>query len=158
MSTKKKGNRCKGRTKDGKPCGAAAMDGGLCHFHANPDKAVELGRKGGRSNRHPSAGADVAMASAPTRRALLETGTQVLADVLSDKRDPRVASGVAPLLSVLLRGTDTADLEKSLAEIKQQVAELKESAANKRDAAPTPDLDEPDDPEDPEDPDEPIKA
>jgi hypothetical protein len=24
------------------------MEGGLCYFHANPDKAAELGRNGGR--------------------------------------------------------------------------------------------------------------
>jgi len=29
------------------------MEGGLCYFHANPDKAVELGRNGGRHRKHP---------------------------------------------------------------------------------------------------------
>jgi len=28
------------------------MEGGLCYFHANPDKAVELGRNGGRHRKH----------------------------------------------------------------------------------------------------------
>src|SRR5215471_4493208 len=40
--------RCKGVTRNGTACTAWAMEGGLCYFHANPDKASELGRNGGR--------------------------------------------------------------------------------------------------------------
>ena len=40
--------RCQGVTKSGAACTAWAMEGGLCYFHANPDKAAELGRNGGR--------------------------------------------------------------------------------------------------------------
>jgi uncharacterized protein DUF5763 len=52
MTAKNQAHRCKAKTKSGKPCRAAATAGGLCYFHANPDKASELGRIGGRSNRH----------------------------------------------------------------------------------------------------------
>ena len=52
MKSGGKKNRCHGRTKDGKPCRAAATAGGLCFFHANPNKASELGRIGGRRNGH----------------------------------------------------------------------------------------------------------
>jgi hypothetical protein len=52
MSQKNLNSRCNARAKSGKPCGAAATPGGLCFFHANPKKASELGRIGGRSNRH----------------------------------------------------------------------------------------------------------
>lgn len=44
--------RCRATTKTGKRCKAAPTAGGLCFFHANPNKAVELGRKGGRKNRN----------------------------------------------------------------------------------------------------------
>jgi hypothetical protein len=44
-------NRCAGQTKGGKPCRAAATAGGLCFFRANPNKASELGRIGGRKRR-----------------------------------------------------------------------------------------------------------
>lgn len=52
MGKKDQRNRCKGKNKQGKPCQAAATAGGLCFFHANPNKASELGRMGGRKNRH----------------------------------------------------------------------------------------------------------
>jgi len=39
-------NSCRAKTKNGKPCQAAATEGGLCFFHANPKKASELGQIG----------------------------------------------------------------------------------------------------------------
>jgi len=44
--------RCKGTKKDGAACMAWATEGGLCYFHANPNKAVELGRSGGLRRQH----------------------------------------------------------------------------------------------------------
>jgi hypothetical protein len=52
MTPKNRDSRCKAQAKSGKPCRAAATAGGLCFFHANPDKASELGRIGGRNKRH----------------------------------------------------------------------------------------------------------
>jgi hypothetical protein len=42
MISKNKNTRCSGRTQKGEPCRAAATPGGLCFFHANPNKASEL--------------------------------------------------------------------------------------------------------------------
>ena len=44
--------RCKDVTKNGEACTAWATEGGLCYFHANPDKATELGQRGGRRRQH----------------------------------------------------------------------------------------------------------
>jgi hypothetical protein len=73
------------------------MEGGLCYFHANPDKAAELGRDGGRRRKHayqqapeqivtPESAADV-------RRMLAET----MADMKAGKMAPKVANTVATL-------------------------------------------------------------
>ena len=43
---------CRARTKASKPCKAVAVDGGLCAFHADPQRAAQLGRMGGSKNRH----------------------------------------------------------------------------------------------------------
>jgi len=83
------------------------MEGGLCYFHANPDKAVELGRSGGRHGKHtyeqstehiapPESAADV-------RRMLAET----MAEVKAGKMDPKVANTLAYLATVLLRAYET---------------------------------------------------
>src|ERR1019366_5920923 len=43
--------RCKAKTKVGRPCQAAAVEGDLCFCHAHPEKLAELGRLGGQKNR-----------------------------------------------------------------------------------------------------------
>jgi hypothetical protein len=55
MTPRNPDSRCNVQAKNGKPCWAAATAGGLCFLHANPNKASELGRIGGRSNRHSAA-------------------------------------------------------------------------------------------------------
>ena len=69
--------------------------GGLCCFHANPDKAAELGRNGGR---HPKQTYEQATehiappeSAADVRRMLAET----MAEVKAGKMDPKVANTVA---------------------------------------------------------------
>jgi len=99
--------RCKGAKKNGAACTAWATEGGLCYFHANPDKAAELGRNGGRRRKHtyeqstehiavPASAADV-------RRMLAET----MAEVKAGKMDPKVANTIAYLATVLLRAYET---------------------------------------------------
>ena len=95
--------RCKGVTRSGTPCTAWAMEGGLCYFHANPDKAAELGRKGGLRDRHTYEQSNEPVAppesAADVKRMLAET----MAEVKAGKTDPKVANTVAYLATVLLR-------------------------------------------------------
>lgn len=44
--------QCKATTSSGDRCKAKPHKDGLCFFHSDPKKAAELGRKGGRRNRH----------------------------------------------------------------------------------------------------------
>ena len=44
--------QCKATTSSGKRCKAKPHKDGLCFFHSDPKRAAELGRKGGRRNRH----------------------------------------------------------------------------------------------------------
>ena len=95
--------RCKGVTKSGEPCTAWAREGGLCYFHANPNKAAELGRNGGRRRKHTYEQATEQIAppesAADVRRMLAET----MADVKAGRMDPKVANTVAYVGTVLLR-------------------------------------------------------
>jgi hypothetical protein len=45
-------NYCRGKTKQGQPCPAAGTESGYCYLHTNPGLAAELGRLGGRKDRH----------------------------------------------------------------------------------------------------------
>ena len=119
METKQRESRCKGRTKAGNPCRAAATAGGLCFFHANPNKASELGRIGGRSNRHAAGGGDP-LPALDNAVALRDTAGRLIVDVIAGKVHPRVAAGVAPLMNLQLHAIRTADFEQRLAKLEQQ--------------------------------------
>ena len=135
MNARQREIHCKARTKAGKPCRAAATEGGLCFFHANPNKASELGRIGGRSNRHAAAGGGDPLLPLDNAVALRETVGRLIADVLAGKVHPRIAAGLAPLMNLQLQAIKTADLEQRLAKLEQQ-SSLIDGTSNEPTAAP----------------------
>lgn len=112
---------CKSTTKSGRPCRAPAGPGGLCFFHANPDKTRVLGQVGGRKNRSklPEPPAVGSLSAADLREIL----AGAIRDVQSKKITPRTAGALAQLCNSLYRVLQTADLESRLARIEQQLAE-----------------------------------
>jgi hypothetical protein len=108
MAAKKRDSRCKGVTKSGKPCRAWATESGLCFLHANPDKASELGRIGGRTNRHRVVEAGATLPKSNTGIAVQETIDRVIEDVYSGKLDPRSAAAICQLLNMRARVVQTA--------------------------------------------------
>lgn len=121
MSDVKKDHRCKAQTKSGKSCRAAATAGGLCFFHANPDKASELGRIGGRHNRHVTGENLDPLPTLNTVLAVRETVSRLIADVYAGRIHPRIAAGLAPLLNLQMRAIETTDLERRLAELEKRM-------------------------------------
>ena len=113
--------RCIGKTKAGDPCRAPAGSGGLCFFHANPDKAHTLGQIGGRKNRSqlPEPPAAASLSAADLRDILVGA----IHDVRSKKITPRTAGALAQLCNSLHRVLQTADLEARFARLEQQLAE-----------------------------------
>ena len=120
MPDKNTNSRCKALNKRGEPCQAAATGGGLCYLHANPNKASELGRIGGRKNRH--------LASIETTDALpkLENATdlrdlvaRLILEVYAGKLHPRIVSGLAPLMNLQLRAIEATDLEGRVAKVEK---------------------------------------
>src|SRR6516164_6500920 len=96
--------RCKAKTKAGRPCAAPAVKGGeSCALHSDPERAVQLGRKGGLRNRHTYEQSNEPVAppesAADVKRMLAET----MAEVKAGRIDPKVANTVAYLATVLLR-------------------------------------------------------
>ncbi len=124
MTLKSPNSRCQGRTKSGKPCRAAATEGGLCFFHANPNKASELGRIGGRSNRQVTGESTDPLPSLDNVTVLRAAVARLIADVYAGKVHPRIASGLAPLLNLQLRAIETTDLERRLVKIEQRLSDV----------------------------------
>ena len=92
MTAKNQAHRCKAKTKSGRPCRAAATAGGLCFFHANPDKASELGRIGGRSNRYAAGEPADPLPTLDNAMAVRDTVNRLIADLLAGGIDPRIAA------------------------------------------------------------------
>lgn len=122
MTRKPHNSRCSGRTKKGKPCRAAATAGGLCFFHANPNKVAELGRIGGQRNRHVSAETSDPLPTLDSALAVRETVARLISDVYAGRMNPRIASGLAPLMNLQLRAIETTDLEQRLTKVEKLLA------------------------------------
>lgn len=117
---------------------ASATAGGLCFFHANPDKASELGRIGGRNNRHVAAENADPVPTLDTAIAVRDTVARLIAEVYAGRMNPRIAAGLAPLLNLQMRAIETTDLERRLAKLEKLSAE----AEARLDSKPTvPELD-----------------
>lgn len=123
---KREQSRCKGKNKQGKPCRAAATDGGLCFFHSNPNKAAELGRVGGRKNRRMLSNIDTTPAL-KTATAVRDMVEKLISEIYTHRLHPRIAAGLVPLLNLQLRAIEQTDIEQRIATLEQWRKEEKES-------------------------------
>jgi hypothetical protein len=131
MASQKLDSRCRARAKSGKRCRAAATEGGLCFFHANPNKASELGRIGGRSKRHAATESADPLPKLDNAVAMRDTIARLIADVHSGALHPRVAAGLAPLMNLQLRAIEAvewANVNERLSRLEKMLfPELEES-------------------------------
>jgi hypothetical protein len=88
--------KCRAATKAGRQCAAPVIRGAVyCALHSDPKKAAELGRKGGKANRHtfetPSQEVEPPESVGDVKRMLAQT----MANVLAGKIDPKLGTTVA---------------------------------------------------------------
>jgi len=131
MNHKKLNSRCKAITKSGKPCPAfATKGGGLCYFHANPNKAAELGRIGGRSNRRSVGENADPLPTLDSVLAVREAVARLIKDVHEGKLDLEVAKVLGPLLKLELSAIEiteiTNKMERRLAKVEKLWAEAED--------------------------------
>jgi general stress protein YciG len=112
--------RCKATTSSGGRCKAKPHKDGLCFFHSDPKKAAELGRKGGRRNRHtyetPLQPVAVPESAGDVKRILAET----MAEIRAGRMDPKLGSTLGYLGTALLRAFEVADFEQRLERLEQR--------------------------------------
>lgn len=115
---------CSAKTKKGTRCQARAIAGSsLCAFHANPDRAAELGRIGGRKNRHFVETEVVNVTPPSTPEEVKNLLSQAMADVRARKLEPGVASTITYMASVLLKAMDDTDTHRRLSRLEGRVLE-----------------------------------
>ena len=107
--------QCKAQTKAGGVCQAPAVERGLCFFHANPEKPAELGRQGGKRNRHwKTEDGDlpqIPLKSIGDVSGLLE---ETINRVRQGPFDLRAANVIGFLAGILLKALDSGRVEERL--------------------------------------------
>src|SRR5450755_844067 len=111
MLAAEKDYRCKAKTKSGKDYRAYATAGSLCFLHSNPDKASELGRIGGRSNRRVAGETDNPLLTLDGPIGVAEAAGRLVQDVCAGRIQPRIATIMVPLLNLVMRAIEATDLE-----------------------------------------------
>jgi hypothetical protein len=81
--------RCNVQTKSGERCTRRATSSGLCFFHADPDKASELGLIEGMNNHPVAAESTDPLPKLETAAPVQDGPAQLIADVDADKIHPR---------------------------------------------------------------------
>ncbi len=122
--------QCKATASSGGRCKAKPHKGGLCFFHSDPKRAAELGRKGGRRNRHtyetPLQHVSVPESAGDVKQMLAET----MAEIRAGRMDPKLGSTLGYLGMALLRAFEVADFEPRLKQLEQrnELEQLEEQA------------------------------
>jgi uncharacterized protein DUF5763 len=126
------GNSCKATNKRGMPCRAAATETGYCFFHSHPEKAAELGRSGGRNNRHVVLDDPRPLPPLKDAAAIKQAVAQIIEDVYAKRLSAKTAAGMAPLINTLLRTIQTQDLEDKVNALEQQLLKLSTDHSGKK--------------------------
>jgi len=97
---------CRAKTKAGKACKAVAVNHGLCAFHADPNRAAQLGRLGGRKNRRYGLRSDASSVPAPqTAKDVKNLLAEVMADIHNGRLQPKIGSIMAYVGTALLKAS-----------------------------------------------------
>ena len=115
---------CKNKNKRGEPCGAPATDTGYCHLHSDPERASQLGREGGRKNRHVFETDARPLPSLDTMAGVRNALAVMIEDVHAKRMDPKTANGLAPLMNSLIRALEPAETERKLKKLETELATL----------------------------------
>jgi len=114
---------CERRKRDGRRCKAPALSGKkYCALHSDPDRAKQLGSKGGRRRAATDEGEqDASMKEATpvepptTAEAVRNLLAQAVAEVKMRKLDTRTANALAYTGATLLKAIEVSSLESRLA-------------------------------------------
>ena len=101
------------------------MERGLCFFHANPEKPAELGRQGGKRNRHWKIEdgdlPQIPLKSIGDVSGLLE---ETINRVRQGPFDLRAANAIGFLAGILLKAIDSGRIEDDLAHLEAAMTEV----------------------------------
>ena len=114
--------QCEGTTKTGKPCKAPVLkDKRYCAFHDNPKRASELGRTGGKGNRHYRPDTNDESIVPSTMAELRTFLAEAMVKLRAGRLEPKTATSLAYLAGPLLKLFENAELEERIRNLEEQV-------------------------------------
>ena len=107
--------KCQAKTKAGRQCAAPAVRGGMyCALHNDPERAAELGRKGGMKSRRTYE-ANEWEGSAPRNASDVKNLlAEVMAETRAGRMDPKLGTTLGYLGTSLLKAIETSNIEERL--------------------------------------------
>lgn len=116
------GKTCSATTKQGTPCRApAAASSPYCALHGNPGRAAELGRLGGRKNRHYVETADVAFTPPSTPEEVKNILAQTMVEVRAGKLHPQIGHTITYVAGALMKAIEGTDLQHRVARLEEEL-------------------------------------
>jgi general stress protein YciG len=107
--------KCQAKTKAGRPCAAPAVRGGIfCALHSDPERAAQLGRKGGTKNRRVYEANEREISAPRTACDVKNLLAEVMAEIRAGRMDPKLGTTLGYLGTSLLKAIETSDLEERL--------------------------------------------
>ena len=107
--------KCRATTKAGGQCAAPAVREGIyCALHNDPERAAQLGRKGGANNRKVYEGNDREIPPPQNARDVKNFLSEAIAEIRAGKMDPKLGTTLAYIGTSLLKAIETSDIEKRL--------------------------------------------
>jgi hypothetical protein len=125
-------DRCRGTTKDGKPCGAKPLPGSeLCPWHdpAWEGRRQEWSKKGGRGKSNEARARKRLAGDVRDRTDVKARLMLALAKVEEGNLEPGSANAMANLARAIATVAGVADFEGQLAELRHEVAALSKAGA-----------------------------
>lgn len=107
--------RCSSQTRNGQRCKAAALSGQpYCFLHSAPEKAREVGARGGSRRKVFDLSKLKDFPTAKNATDLMEVTAQTLSDVRKGKIDAKVANAIGGLAGVLMKLFEHTTFEERL--------------------------------------------
>ena len=113
---------CQAKTKAGGPCAAPAIRGGTYRaLHADPERAAQLGRKGGAKHRRVYEGGE--WEGSPPQNAcdVKNLLAEVMAEIRAGRMDPKLGTTLGYLGTSLLKAIETSDIEERLEKLENGI-------------------------------------
>ena len=107
--------KCRAKTKAGRQCAAPAIRGGIyCALHDDPDRAAQLGRKGGANNRKVYEGNQRDIPPPQNACDVKNLLAEAISEIRAGKMDPKLGTTLGYLATSLLKAIETSDIEERL--------------------------------------------